>query len=54
MFLLVPHTEKTSISCEMGQNVVSSYVFGHLKLQNKISCVSLYKIASDTMVIGIP
>lgn len=54
MFLLVPHPEKTSVSCEMGQTVVSSYVFGHLKLQNKINCVPLYKIASDTMVVGIP
>lgn len=47
MLLLGPHPEKTGIRCEMWQNVVSSYVFEHLKLQNKINCVSLYKIAGN-------
>lgn len=45
--LLGPHPEKTGIRYEMWQNVVSSYVFEHLKLQKKINCVSLYKIAGN-------
>lgn len=47
MLLIVPHPEKTGIRCEMWQNVVSSYAFEHLKLQNRINCVSLYKIAGN-------